>query len=246
MFFMLFVLQKRNFCSIIILTNESGANNMDNRLYERRKELGLTLEEVGNIVGVSKSTVKKWESGYIENMKRDKISLLAKALKVSPLYIMGIDCSPEQSNNNDYTHFQIESNQPARKKGITINVLGRVAAGIPIEAVEDIIDTEEISEDMAATGEFFGLRIHGDSMEPRMSEGDVVIVRKQDDAESGEIVIAMVNGCDATCKRLKKYAEGIMLLSNNPKYEPMVFSKEEIETKPVRIIGRVVELRAKF
>lgn len=79
-----------------------------------------------------------------------------------------------------------------------------------------------------------------------MSEGDVVIVRKQDDAESGEIVIAMVNGCDATCKRLKKYAEGIMLLSNNPKYEPMVFSKEEIETKPVRIIGRVVELRAKF
>ena len=121
-------------------------------------------------------------------------------------------------------------------KGVTINVLGRVAAGIPIEAVEDIIDTEEIS----------GLRIHGDSMEPRMSEGDVVIVRKQDDAESGEIVIAMVNGCDATCKRLKKYAEGIMLLSNNPKYEPMVFSKEEIETKPVRIIGRVVELRAKF
>ena len=132
------------------------------------------------------------------------------------------------------------------KKGVTINVLGRVAAGIPIEAVEDIIDTEEISEDMASTGDFFGLRIHGDSMEPKMSEGDVVIVRKQDDAESGEIVIAMVNGCDATCKRLKKYADGIMLLSNNPKYEPMIFSKEEIETKPVRIIGRVVELRAKF
>ena len=64
---------------------------MDNRLYERRKELGLTLEDVGKIVGVTKSTVKKWESGYIENMRRDKIALLAKALNVSPLYIMGID-----------------------------------------------------------------------------------------------------------------------------------------------------------
>ena len=73
-------------------------------------------------------------------------------------------------------------------RGVEINVLGRVAAGIPIEAIEDIIDTEEISSDMARTGEFFGLKIHGDSMEPRMCEGDVVIVRRQDDAESGEVV----------------------------------------------------------
>lgn len=80
------------------------------------------------------------------------------------------------------------------KKGITINVLGRVAAGVPIEAIEDIIDTEEITEDIAKTGEFFSLQIHGDSMEPRMYEGNVVIVRQQDDAESGDIVIAMVNG----------------------------------------------------
>lgn len=63
----------------------------DNRLFERRKELGLTLEEVGNIVGVGKSTVRKWETGYIENMKRDKIELLAKALKTTPLFIMGIE-----------------------------------------------------------------------------------------------------------------------------------------------------------
>lgn len=243
---MLFVLQKRNFCSIIILTNESGANNMDNRLYERRKELGLTLEEVGNIVGVSKSTVKKWESGYIENMKRDKIALLAKALKVSPLYIMGIDCSPEQSNNNDYTHFQIESNQPARKKGITINVLGRVAAGIPIEAIENIIDTEEIPAELAATGTFFGLKIKGDSMIPNICNGDIVIVRQQDDAESGDIVIATVNGTDATCKRLRKYKDGIELISNNPSYDPMEFSNRDIMEKPVRIIGKVVELRRKF
>lgn len=129
---------------------------------------------------------------------------------------------------------------------VSINVLGRVAAGIPIEAVEEIIDTEEISEDMARTGEFFALQIHGDSMEPKISDGDVVIVRQQDDAETGDIVIALVNGDDATCKRLKKYHDGIELIANNPTYDSMFFSNEEIISKPVRIIGKVVELRAKF
>lgn len=84
-----------------------------------------------------------------------------------------------------------------------------MAAGTPIEAIEDIIDTEEISEDLAETGEFFGLQIHGDSMEPKMSEGDVVIVRQQEDAESGDTVIALVNGSDATCKRLKNTPMGL-------------------------------------
>lgn len=86
---------------------------MDNRLYERRKELGLTLEEVGKIVGVSKSTVKKWETGDIENMKRDKIALLAKALQVSPLYIMGIDAGLEEADNEQYVKLQMDSNFPS-------------------------------------------------------------------------------------------------------------------------------------
>lgn len=133
-----------------------------------------------------------------------------------------------------------------QKKGVTIKVLGRVAAGIPIEAVEDVIDTEEISEELARTGEFFGLQIHGDSMEPRIYDGDVVIVRRQDDAESGEIVIAMINGDDAVCKRLTKYSGGISLISLNSKYDPLIFSNEDIIKKPVRIIGKVVELRGKL
>lgn len=140
----------------------------------------------------------------------------------------------------------LDISNTSQKKGVTINVLGRVAAGIPIDAVEEIIDTEEITIELARTGSFFGLQIHGNSMEPRMTEGDVVIVRQQEDAESGDIVIATVNGSDATCKRLKKYENGIALLSTNPSYEPMFFSNQEIEEKPVRIIGKVVELRAKF
>lgn len=132
------------------------------------------------------------------------------------------------------------------KKAIRIPVLGNVAAGIPIEAIEDIIDYEEISEELAHTGEFFALKIKGDSMSPRICDGDVVIVRKQNDAESGDIVIAMVNGDNATCKRLAKYATGIRLIPLNQAYEPLFYSNEEIENKPVRIIGRVVENRQKY
>lgn len=140
----------------------------------------------------------------------------------------------------------VEDKSTRFKKGVTINVLGRVAAGLPIEAIEDIIDTEEITEEMARTGDFFGLKIKGDSMIPNICDGDVVIVRQQDDAESGDIVIATINGTDATCKRLRKYTDGIELIANNPTYEPLDFSNREIIEKPVRIIGKVVELRRKF
>lgn len=141
---------------------------------------------------------------------------------------------------------EISSELIQSSSGIKIPVLGRVAAGIPIEAVENIIDTEEISENMAKKGTFFGLKIHGNSMEPRIYEGDVVIVRQQEDAESGDVVIAIINGCDAICKRLRKYRDGIELVSNNPSYEPMFFDNETIASKPVKIIGKVVELRGKL
>ena len=99
---------------------------------------------------------------------------------------------------------------------------------------------------MAAGGEFFALKIHGDSMEPKMSDGDVVIIRRQPDAESGETVIATVNGDCATCKKLRKHHDGIELVSLNPSYAPRFFSNADIIEKPVTILGKVVELRAKF
>ena len=91
-----------------------------------------------------------------------------------------------------------------------------------------------------------GLKIKGDSMTPTICDGDVVIVRQQDDAESGDIVIATINGDEATCKRLRKYKEGIELISVNPSYDPFEFSNQEIIDKPVKIIGKVVESRRKF
>ena len=130
--------------------------------------------------------------------------------------------------------------------GTKIPVLGRVAAGIPIDAIEDVLDWEEITPSLASTGQFFGLRIKGDSMQPRIADGDVVIVRCQPDAESGDVVIVQVNGDSATCKRLSKYSSGISLISFNPLYEPINFTNEQIESLPVTIIGKVVENRQKY
>ena len=112
--------------------------------------------------------------------------------------------------------------------------------------IEDIVDTEEISEDMAKTGEYFGLIIKGNSMLPNICDGDIVIIRCQEDAENGDTVIATVNGNDATCKRLRKYKDGIELISNNPSYDPMYFSNQDVVEKPVKILGKVVELRRKL
>lgn len=194
-------------------------------IYNRRMELGLTMKQVADAVGVSEGTISRWESGDIANMRRDKISALAKKLLLSPAVIMGWEEKPD-----------IRSRQ--------IPVYGRVAAGIPIEAVENIIDFEEIPVDWK--GEYGCLIIKGDSMSPRILDGDRVVVKRQDDAESGDIVIAIINGHDGVCKKLIKHADGITLQSLNPAYDPMYFSKESQESVPVTIWGKVVELRGKF
>ena len=203
--------------------------NFPDILKELRNARNLSQGALAKKIGVSQASVGYWEKGQ-RTPTIKIIEDLADYFNVSTDYLMGIE--PLQ--------------KPKPRKGVIINVLGRVAAGVPIEAITDIIDTEEITEEMAKTGEFFGLQIKGDSMEPRMAEGDVVIVRQQDDAESGDIVIATINGDEATCKRLRKYRDGIELVSNNPSYEPMFFSNDDIIEKPVKIIGKVVELRAKF
>ncbi len=156
---------------------------------------------------------------------------IADILHVNPLWLMGYDVS---------------KNEIKKKKAVKIPVLGLVRAGIPMDAVEYIIDYEEISEDMARQGEFFGLQIKGDSMEPRITEGDVVIVRKQPDVESGEIAIVLVNGDEATIKKVQKFNGGINLIPSNPAYDVMTYTNEQIEKLPVRVLGKVVELRAKF
>lgn len=140
-----------------------------------------------------------------------------------------------------------ETSRYQKRSNVTrIPVLGSVRAGIPSEAIEDIIDYEEIPQKMAKNGEYFGLRVCGNSMEPKFSDGDVVIVQKQADVNSGDIAIVMINGNDATMKKIKKNSDGIALIPTNSEYDVMFFTNEEIENFPVIVLGKVVELRAKF
>lgn len=191
------------------------------------EEQNMSMSELSRRVGIAKSAISRYFNGTRE-LPLNKIGDFASVLHTTPDYLLGIDY------------------EPPKPQGLQIPVLGTVAAGIPISAVEDILDYEEVPQSWESQGEFFALKIKGDSMEPRMESGDVVIVRQQSDANSGDTVIVLVNGDDATCKKLQKTDNGIMLVSTNPKYPPMFYSDEDIRTKPVVILGKVVELRQKY
>lgn len=199
------------------------------RLKELRKKNKLTQKELAEKLNLDTSSISKYESSA-STPSQEVLLKLAKLFNVTTDYLLG---------NEDFEN-------KSTKKGIRIPVLGYVAAGIPVEAIEDIVDWEEIPEEMARTGEYFGLVINGNSMEPRICKGDVVIVRKQPDIESGETAIILVNGDSGTCKKVVKHTNGISLVSLNPIYEPLFFTNEEIATLPVQILGKVVELRGKF
>lgn len=193
-----------------------------------RKQCGYSQKDLASQLFVTQQAVGKWERGEA-TPNPETVLKIAKILGITTDQLLG------------------DTATPASTGGPWVPVLGDVAAGIPIEAVENIVDYEEIDSSMASTGEFFGLRIKGSSMEPRIRDGDVVIVRRQEDAETSDTAVILVNGDSATVKRIKKEPDGsLWLLPNNPAYDPQHYSPAEIATLPVRIIGKVVELRGKF
>lgn len=195
-------------------------------LKELRRSRKITQVQLAKMLNVQQSSISAWEN---DTAKPD----FENQRKLSDLYGITID--------ELFGHRA--SDAPSAVK---IPVLGRVQAGIPTSAISEILDYEEIPADMAARGEYFGLLVRGDSMTPEIHNGDIVIVRCQPDVESGETAVVAVNGDNATVKRVKKTAAGIILIPLNPAYEPMVYTNEQIETLPVEIKGKVVELRRKM
>lgn len=197
-----------------------------------REEKGMSQDTLAKLTGYTdRSSITKIEKGQVD-LQQSKIELFAKALGTTARELVGWENKPLTEKI---------------KSGVIINVLGSVAAGIPIDAVEDIIDEEEVTEDMARQGKLFGLRIKGQSMEPNICDGDTVIVKEQPDAENGETVVVLINGNEATCKKLYKYDDGsIRLVPNNPAYSPKLYTLDDITSLPVTIIGKVIELRRKF
>ena len=200
---------------------------MGNNILFYMNKMGVERKDLAKALGVPYSSLTDWINGNTYP-RIDKIEMMAQYFGV------------------DKSDLVEDKSKAQRTKANRIPVLGRVAAGIPIEAIENIIDFEEIPDEMAKKGEYFALIVKGDSMEPRIFDGDTVIVRKQSDAESGQTVIASINGMDAACKRLMKYDGGIALISLNVKYPALSFTDKQCEEMPIQIWGVVVEVRGKL
>lgn len=199
------------------------------RIKKKRIESGFSQVDFANKIDVSKQTLYKYENNIITNIPSDKIEAISKVLNLSPMYIMGWeDLEQPISKSNGYPT-------------VRIPVLGDVAAGVPILAQQDIVGYEDIPADMAKTGEYFGLKIKGDSMEPKIHDNDIVIVKSMSDAENNDIVIAMINN-EATCKRLHKYSNSVVLTAINSDYKPIEVTPDE----NIQILGKVVMSISKF
>ncbi|WP_394011273.1 LexA family protein [Anaerococcus cruorum] len=204
-----------------------GANMNGSRLKQLRLERGYTQAQLADKVNLTPKAISFYEH---EEREPDSqmLTQLANIFNVSVDYLIG------KEENTAISKYEVP-------------VYRAVSCGNPFIADEDIIDFEEISPKLRTQGDHFGLRLKGRSMEPRFNEGDVVIVRKQSDVDSGSIAIVRVNGDEATMKIVKKSPEGITLIATNPDvFLPQFYSNEQIENTPVEIIGKVIELRAKF
>lgn len=190
---------------------------------DRRIELGLTMKDVADYVGVSEGTVSRWESGNIANMKRSRIYKLAEALKISPLVLLGVESSATPDNILP---------MPAMRK---IPLVGSIACGTPILAAENIEGDVDIPEHIHAD---FALRCKGDSMiNARIYDGDIVYIRQQDTVEHGQIAAVLIND-EATLKRVHLFDDHIVLEAENPQYRPRTFWGEEMNS--LRILGKAV------
>ena len=205
-----------------------------------RKQKDLTLRQVDY-----KSNVSYSHLSMIEKGSRRPLPLTLKEL--SKVYNIDYIDLLEKAGYIDLAEKERLSNITVGSSDAAIVfIYGTIPAGIPMECIEDVIDTEEISSSMLNGGkQYFGLKLKGDSMSPHYLDGDIIICEKVQDCENGDECVVMVNGDDGTFKKVIKNENGIILQPLNPNYSPMVYSNEDIEKLPVKIIGKIVELRRK-
>ncbi len=196
---------------------------------KRRNELNITQAELAQSCGVGVSTIRKWESGDLDQMKRDKIALLAKALNISPLVLFGLE---------DLEH----SSTPPLKYDEAYNqltVYGKVCAGDGLEAFEDPID--EINNPYPhLKGEFFSLQVQGDSMNNIVEDGLYAVIKKQPTVNNGEIAVVLIDHQIGMLKRFYQIDDMVILKpdSSNPKHEPMIFTGEKIND--IKVLGKFI------
>lgn len=201
--------------------------NFQQILKNKRKELGYTLKEIADKIGVTEATVQRWESGNIKSLRHGRITKLAEILEISPAYLMGW-----VEDDNDGVLYDSLFPIPKIKK---IPLLGTIACGEPILAAENIEDEVDIPEHIKAD---FALRCKGDSMiDARINDGDIVYIKQQPTVENGTIAAVLI-GDEATLKRVYISGNTLTLAPCNSKYQPFFYSEEQLNE--IRIIGKAV------
>ena len=207
-----------------------------NKIKSLRKQYNMTQDELGAKITATKSMISLWENG---RRKVDTVNLqrIANAFNVTTDYLLGRDPIPNDSKSEINYAIPLTS-------GVRIPVLGSIVAGIPNTAVTEYDEWIEISQSLAMRGEYFALRIKGDSMEPTLFDSDIVVIRQQPDVEDGEIAAVSIAGNEATIKRIYHRSDGIDIVGDNVRAFPrMFYSNHDIATLPVRIMGKAVEVR---
>lgn len=193
-----------------------------NNIREFRKRAGLSQIELANICGVHQTAVSQWEQGRT-NPDTDMLVALSHIFNTSISAILGLDMPDDP---------------------IMIPIKGFVQAGeMTFIPDENICEFVAISPDYARGGDYCALRVRGESMYPMFMDSDVVIVRVQNTADSNDIVVAIEGKEKATLKRLKKQNNGILLMAENPEYESLFYTKEQVMRLPVTFFGIAVEIR---
>ena len=207
----------------------------NNNLNFIRKKKNITQQELADKTNIERSTISRIENGEIDTSIDNAIKI-ANALEIPLEEIIAKDL-----------RFDNISPVEIDKDVVKIPVLGVIPAGVPIEAIEEVLDYEEIPKDWCKSGkEFFGLKIKGDSMFPKYIDNDVVIFEKTNDFNNGDECAVMVNGDDCTFKKVLKHDQGLTLQPLNSAYEIKLYSNEDIEKLPIRIIGVAKEMRRKL
>lgn len=220
------------------------------------RDRGLSANAVARELSIASGTVSEWKKGRMP--QNATLKRIAEYFGVSVGHLTGKGIVETAEPAHRSVRVRVYDGLSAEELLELASVGGgcdegtdgdvqsaQLSSGIPLSMIDDCSEYEEISAETAGKGAYVALRLQDDAMEPRMMAGDVVIVRVGQAAEDGDTVVAFVEG-RAVCRRMKRTGEGMLLLATNQRYEPVFCSQAQTESGEVSILGRVVELRAKY
>ena len=224
--------------------------NLGEIIKKYRQEHNLSLQDFANKIGSSRSYIHMLEKNINPSTNKPINPSIETLKSLADAMQMDLEILLKKLDNNQLIYLNEEKYKKqfeTSPSSAIVLVYGTIPAGIPMECIENVLDTEEIPASMLKGGkQYFGLKINGNSMSPAYLDGDTIILEKADDCENGQDAVVMINGNDGTFKRVFKNENGIILQPLNPEYQPMIFSNEQIVNLPIKIIGVAREIRRKL